>query len=88
MTDLRDAVDAAVRRRRAIAVDLLVVIGLVGGLWCLFDVRNFDNWLYYVVLFGAVVVYATLVPFGALGADDAVSPDDAGDTTRPNDADE
>lgn len=71
MTDLRDAVDAAVRRRRAIAVDLLVVLGLVGGLWWLFDARNFDNWLYYVVLFGAVVVYATIVPFGALGADDA-----------------
>jgi|GEM_PF-3987216 len=69
MVGLRDAVDAAVRRRKAIAVDLLVVLGLVAGLWWLFDARNFDNWLYYVVLFGAVVVYATIVPFGAIGAE-------------------
>jgi hypothetical protein len=59
---IRGAADYLVRHRRAVALDLLVVIAWVVGLRWLFQTQGFDNWLYYVVLFGGVVAYVTTVP--------------------------
>jgi len=59
---IRGAADYLVRHRRAVALDLLVVVAWVVGLRWLFQAQGFDNWLYYVVLFGGVVAYVTTVP--------------------------
>ena len=64
MTTLREFVRYCKRHRRAVAIDLLFVAIWVILLRWLFQMQGYDNWLYYVVLFGGVVAYVALVPVG------------------------
>ena len=64
MTALGRFVDYCKRHRRAVAIDLLFVATWVILLRWFFQAQGYDNWLYYVVLFGGVVAYVALVPVG------------------------
>lgn len=48
--------------RRAIARDLLVAVVWVTLLRWVFETQGYSEWLYYVFLFGGLIVYAAVIP--------------------------